>query len=579
MIRRVLSVFLPLIVVFCFPVVLLNTATAQIIDSSETGKTSFTYDVVNEEVIITGLSDEYTTDLIIPEKIEGYPVTSINSNAFCDCSQITSIYVPTSVKTIGMGAFKGTKPQRVVLPFIGKERGVTGSQGVFGFIFGYDVGHDIPSGTVSQYSHDSNSGYQYYYYFIPDTIKEVVITDETRIPEYAFKDCSWIKSIELNQAVEYIGPYAFINCTSLDNFELPESITEIDIHAFRNCSSLSGNLVIPAGATKIGAFAYSGCSAISSISIPKSVSSIGVSAFRGTNPSKVVLPFIGKGRSSDGSTGVFGYIFGFESSRVNVLGSSEKIPAGAILQYEKEIDPVTYTRYYYFVPQSIKEVIVYDETHVPQNAFLNCSWINKVSINDIIGDISVVGDNAFKNCTEMTVYINRKTAVHTYCERKGIRHCSTKEMILDTESINLLIDDSTTVGSEVYLLNGELDDEPETMWFSSDESIAKVDRLTGLITAVAPGTAIITADSEGVTATVSVNVCLYTIGDVDGDKTVTIIDATFIQRQLASIPISFEFNNKVADTDEDESVTIIDATYIQRWLASLSSNENIGMPI
>ena len=69
------------------------------------------------------------------------------------------------------------------------------------------------------------------------------------------------------------------------------------------------------------------------------------------------------------------------------------------------------------------------------------------------------------------------------------------------------------------------------------------------------------------------------LGDVDGDGTVTIIDATYIQRKLASIPIPFEMNDSIADTDGDGSVTIIDATYIQRWLASLKSNDNIGKPL
>lgn len=66
------------------------------------------------------------------------------------------------------------------------------------------------------------------------------------------------------------------------------------------------------------------------------------------------------------------------------------------------------------------------------------------------------------------------------------------------------------------------------------------------------------------------------LGDVDGDGTVTIIDATFIQRELASIPIPFVMDEIIADTDEDGVLSIIDATFIQRWLASLKSNDNIG---
>ena len=68
------------------------------------------------------------------------------------------------------------------------------------------------------------------------------------------------------------------------------------------------------------------------------------------------------------------------------------------------------------------------------------------------------------------------------------------------------------------------------------------------------------------------------LGDVDGDGKVTVVDATAIQRKLASLSVS-AFNEKAADTDGDGEVTIIDATAIQRWLAGLSAPEGIGEPI
>lgn len=40
-----------------------------------------------------------------------------------------------------------------------------------------------------------------------------------------------------------------------------------------------------------------------------------------------------------------------------------------------------------------------------------------------------------------------------------------------------------------------------------------------------------------------------------------------------------EFNKKAADADEDGSVSILDATAIQRYLANLSTNQNIGKQI
>ena len=70
----------------------------------------------------------------------------------------------------------------------------------------------------------------------------------------------------------------------------------------------------------------------------------------------------------------------------------------------------------------------------------------------------------------------------------------------------------------------------------------------------------------------------YLLGDVDSDGEVTIIDATFIQRKLASLHVE-SYNETAADTDGDGEITILDATFIQRWLANLPSNDNIGKPI
>lgn len=68
------------------------------------------------------------------------------------------------------------------------------------------------------------------------------------------------------------------------------------------------------------------------------------------------------------------------------------------------------------------------------------------------------------------------------------------------------------------------------------------------------------------------------LGDVDGDNEVTILDATCIQRKLASIPIA-KYIEEAADVDGDGSVSIIDATCIQRHLVQLPTPEGIGKPI
>ena len=72
----------------------------------------------------------------------------------------------------------------------------------------------------------------------------------------------------------------------------------------------------------------------------------------------------------------------------------------------------------------------------------------------------------------------------------------------------------------------------------------------------------------------------YIIGDADSDGEVTILDATAIQRKLASIPVAGSFNEDAARLADDlEELTIIDANFIQRWLAALPSNDKIGKPV
>jgi alpha-amylase len=70
------------------------------------------------------------------------------------------------------------------------------------------------------------------------------------------------------------------------------------------------------------------------------------------------------------------------------------------------------------------------------------------------------------------------------------------------------------------------------------------------------------------------------MGDVDDDDKVTVIDATRIQRVLASIDQKTAYYDVVGDVDQDQKVTIIDATVIQRFLASLpNTNARINVRV
>ena len=66
----------------------------------------FEYEVEDGKVTITGYTGN-GGDVVIPDEIEGLPVTCIGDNAFCYCTGLTSITLPEGCTTIGYYVFSG----------------------------------------------------------------------------------------------------------------------------------------------------------------------------------------------------------------------------------------------------------------------------------------------------------------------------------------------------------------------------------------------------------------------------------------------------------------------------------------
>ena len=59
------------------------------------------------------------------------------------------------------------------------------------------------------------------------------------------------------------------------------------------------------------------------------------------------------------------------------------------------------------------------------------------------------------------------------------------------------------------------------------------------------------------------------IGDANIDGEVNILDATVIQRYVASIDDMTEQQKALSDVDSDNEVTVFDATIVQRYVADI----------
>jgi hypothetical protein len=221
-----------------------------------TAQAQFRYAINADGINITGYSGPGGT-VIIPEAVNGLLVTSIGSNVFGSTS-VTSVTIPSSVTSIGQGAFGNcTSLTNVTIPAsvtsIGSDEIATG------------VFENCTSLTSVK---------------IPASV--------TSIGYIAFAQ-SGLTNIVIPSTIDNIGYEWFYGCLGLTNVMIPGSVTSISNAAFVFCSNLA-NVTIPASVTSIGGEAFDGCTSLTSVMIPASVTSIGAYAFAQSGLTYVTIP-------------------------------------------------------------------------------------------------------------------------------------------------------------------------------------------------------------------------------------------------------------------------------------------------
>ncbi|MGN0654845.1 MAG: leucine-rich repeat domain-containing protein [Oscillospiraceae bacterium] len=292
--RKVLSVALALIMVLCCLPIAGVTFSA-----SAEYEGYYYYSVENGEATITDCDTSISGDVVIPDTLGGYPVTSIGEKAFAGCTGLTSITIGNSVTSIGRFAFSDCAGlTSVTIPDSVTSIGYYAFRSCIGLTsitipdsvtsIGDYAFFDCTGLTIVTVS-SGNTVYHSTDNCLIETKSKTLILgcnnsfipsdgSVSNIGNRAFAGCTGLTSVTIPDSVTSIGYDAFYNCTSLTSITIPDSVTSIDNYAFGYCTGLT-SVTIGNSVTSIGYGAFSDCTGLTSVTIGNSVTSIGGYAF------------------------------------------------------------------------------------------------------------------------------------------------------------------------------------------------------------------------------------------------------------------------------------------------------------
>lgn len=195
---------------------LYDTGTA---DSDWSEPVTYTVEAVPYRIRLINDDTEYEIAAVDPEQTRGKicipsyaqdqkPITQIADSAFENCTGLTGVIIPDTVKTIGNKAFSGCTNLR-----------------------------RVRNSTVCE-----------------------------TIGGYAFFDCVALTGIHLPGGIDTIGTSAFSKCAALSDITLPPALTKLKPNTFRGCSSLE-KICIPKYVESIGITAFGFCDRLTSITV------------------------------------------------------------------------------------------------------------------------------------------------------------------------------------------------------------------------------------------------------------------------------------------------------------------------